>query len=44
MIEKIAKLLALRVTSDSRVATIGSIIIYIGGIALHQISEVMMIR
>ncbi len=33
MIEKIAKLLALRVTSDSRVATIGSIIIYIGGIA-----------
>ncbi len=33
MIEKIAKLLALRVTSDSRVATIGSIIIYIGGVA-----------
>ena len=33
MIEKIAKLLALRVTSDSRVATIGSIVIYIGGIA-----------
>ena len=33
MIEKIARLLALRVTSDSRVATIGSIIIYIGGIA-----------
>ena len=32
MIEKIAKLLALRVTSDSRVASIGSIIIYIGGI------------
>ena len=33
MIEKIAKLLALRVTSDSRVATIGSIIIYVGGVA-----------
>jgi len=33
MIEKIAKLSVLRVTSDSRVATIGSIIIYIGGIA-----------
>ncbi len=33
MIEKIARLLALRVTSDSRIATIGSIIIYIGGIA-----------
>jgi len=33
MIEKIAKLLALRVTSDSRIAAIGSIIIYIGGIA-----------
>jgi uncharacterized membrane protein len=33
MIEKIAKLLAQRVTSDSRVATIGSIIMYIGGIA-----------
>jgi len=33
MIEKIARLLALRVTSDSQVATIGSIIIYIGGIA-----------
>ena len=33
MIEKIARLLALRVTSDSRVATIGSIIIYIGSIA-----------
>jgi len=33
MIEKTAKLLALRVTSDSRVATIGSIIIYIGGVA-----------
>ncbi len=32
MIEKIGRLLALRVTSDSRVATIGSIIIYIGGI------------
>jgi len=32
MIEKIARLLALRVTSDSRVASIGSIIIYIGGI------------
>ncbi len=32
MIEKIVRLLALRVTSDSRVATIGSIIIYIGGI------------
>ena len=33
MIEKIARLLALRVTSDSRVSNIGSIIIYIGGIA-----------
>ena len=32
MIEKIGRLLALRVTSDSRVATIGSIIIYIGGV------------
>lgn len=32
MIEKIGRLLALRVTSDSRVAGIGSIIIYIGGI------------
>ena len=32
MFEKIARLLALRVTSDSRVATVGSIIIYIGGI------------
>ncbi len=32
MIEKIVRLLALRVTSDSRVATVGSIIIYIGGI------------
>ena len=32
MIEKIAKLLALRVVSDWRVAAIGSIIIYIGGI------------
>ena len=32
MIEKITKLLALRVTSDSRVAAIGSIIIYIGAI------------
>jgi hypothetical protein len=33
MIEKITKLLSLRVTSDSRVATIGSIIMYIGGVA-----------
>ena len=33
MIEKISRRLALRVASDSRVATIGSIIIYIGGIA-----------
>ena len=33
MTEMIAKLSALRVTSDSRVATFGSIIIYIGGIA-----------
>lgn len=32
MIEQIAKLLSLRVTSDSRVATIGSIFMYIGGI------------
>ena len=32
MIEKIGRLLALRVTSDSRVASVGSIIIYIGGI------------
>jgi hypothetical protein len=32
MIEKIGRLLALRVTSDSRVAAIGSIVIYIGGI------------
>jgi hypothetical protein len=32
MIEKIGRLLALRVTSDSRVAGVGSIIIYIGGV------------
>ena len=32
MIERIGRLLALRVMSDSRVAAIGSIIIYIGGV------------
>ncbi len=32
MIEKITRLLTLRLTSDSRVAGVGSIVIYIGGI------------
>ena len=38
MIDKITKLLALRLTSDSQASTIGSIIMYAGGIGIFMLS------